>query len=120
MVKQITIEIPERLERRLTRYYDRLPEVLERGLDDIEVDPTGQLDNIEEIVELLASQPTPEQILAIKPSPKLQARVSELLTNSKAGTLSHQEETELDRYLFVEHMARLAKARAYEQLGSAS
>lgn len=57
----------------------------------------------------------PEQILAIKPSPKLQARVSELLANGKAGTLSHEEETELDRYLFVEHMARLAKARAYEQ-----
>lgn len=32
------------------------------------------------IMELLTSQPTPEQVLAIHPSPELQERVSELLS----------------------------------------
>jgi hypothetical protein len=36
------------------------------------------------MMALLASQPTPEQILAIRPSPELQARVSERLAQQKA------------------------------------
>jgi len=68
------------------------------------------------IIELLASQPTPEQVLAIRPSPEFQARVSELLGRNKEGELSRQEETELERYLTLEHLVRLAKAHAYKQM----
>jgi hypothetical protein len=71
--------------------------------------------DVRDIVNLLASQPTPDQIMAIRPSPEFQARVSELLAQSKAGTISRQGEAELERYLMLEHLVRLAKARAYEQ-----
>jgi len=70
------------------------------------------------LIELLTSQPTPEQVLAIRPSPELQARVSELLGRSKEGELSRQEETELERYLTLEHLVRVAKAHAHKQLAS--
>ena len=69
---------------------------------------------------LLSSQPTPEQILAIRPSPEFQARVSDLLYHSKQGELSRQEESDLDRYLLLEHIVRLAKARAYQQTAARS
>jgi len=68
------------------------------------------------ITQLLACQPAPEQVLSIRPSPEFQAHVSELLHRSKQGDLSHPEEAELERYLVLEHLVRLAKAHAYEQL----
>ena len=72
------------------------------------------------IIELLSSRPTPEQILAIHPLPELQERVSDLIYRSKQGELSRQEETDLDRYLLLEHIVRLAKAHAYQQQASRS
>jgi hypothetical protein len=68
----------------------------------------------QEIISVLASQPTPEQLLAIRPSPELQNRMSYLLSQNKAGQLSSAEETELDRYMTLEHLVRLAKAQAME------
>ncbi len=65
---------------------------------------------------LLASQPTPDQILAIRPSTEFQTHVSDLLAQSKAGTLAQKGEAELERYLTLEHLVRLAKAHAYGQI----
>ncbi|MEQ9235178.1 hypothetical protein [Coleofasciculus sp. E2-BRE-01] len=73
-----------------------------------------------QIVELLANQPSPEVILAIRPTPALQTRMSELLHRNKSGTLSRSEEVELDRYLLLEHWVRLAKAHAYKHLQTAA
>ncbi len=113
---QITFEVPDSLGEKLQQFYDRLPEVLERGIQELLNEQSNQFQNEREIVELLASQPTPEQILAIRPTPNFQARMSDLLNQSKAGTLSRQDEMELDRYLALEHLVRLAKAHAYRQL----
>ncbi len=70
---------------------------------------------VAEIIELLTNCSTPEQVLAIQPSPQLQARASELLARSKAGNITTQEEAELERILNLEHLVRMAKARAYQQ-----
>ncbi len=113
---QITVEVPDDLGQRLQLFRDRLPEVLERGIQELLNEQSNRFYNEREIVELLASQPTPEQILAIHPSPDLQVRMSDLLAQSKAGRLSRQDEVELDRYLMLEHLVRLAKAYAYKQL----
>ncbi len=117
MTTQITIEVPDILGQRLKPYRHRLPELLERGLYELELEPVSEVRDVQEIVNLLASRPTPEQVLAIKPSAEFQAHASDLLAQSKAGLLSHEGEVELERYLFVEHLVRLAKGRAYEQLG---
>jgi hypothetical protein len=69
-----------------------------------------------QIIELLASQPSPEAILAIRPTPALQARMSELLDRNKSGTISRPEEVELDRYLLLGHWVRLAKTHAHRRL----
>lgn len=114
-----TVEVPEQLGKELQPYRERLPELLERGLREIQSVPTPSFQDVEEIVSLLASQPTAEQILAIKPSTNFQARVSDLLSRSKEGTLTRQEEAELERYLTLEHLVRVAKTRALEQLSTA-
>jgi hypothetical protein len=116
MVMQIMVEVPNQLAERLQQFHDRLPELLERGLREIMEDEDGRYFQDETaILELLVSQPAPEQILALHPSPELQARASDLLARSKAGALSRQGEIELERFLFLEHLVRLAKIHAYRQ-----
>jgi hypothetical protein len=117
---EITIQVPDELGQQLRLYQDRLPEVLERGLRELVAERSGGFQNEDGIIELLTSQPAPEQVLALHPSPELQARVSELLYRNKKETLSDQEETELERYLLLEHLVRLAKAHAYKQLANRS
>jgi hypothetical protein len=112
----ITIRVPDELGRRLEQYRDRLPELLERGLRDLQVEGSHESGDEQSIVSLLASRPTPEQVLAIRPSERMQTRVGELLARSQDGQLSRAEESELERHLFLEHLVRLAKASALEQL----
>ncbi|MBW4485365.1 MAG: hypothetical protein KME14_22760 [Tildeniella torsiva UHER 1998/13D] len=113
----ITIEIPDDLAKRLQQFQTQLPQVLELGLQEFQSQQrvSNFLDE-QDIVALLASQPSPEQILAMRPSSEFQERVSELLAESKAGTLSTKGEAELERYLTLEHLVRLAKTHAMAQL----
>ncbi|MEH2384008.1 MAG: hypothetical protein V7K27_34850 [Nostoc sp.] len=113
---QITVEVSEELGQQLQQFPNRLQEIVERGLQELLSEQSGNFLDEKEIIGLLASQPTPEQILAIRPSPEFQTRVSDLLAQSKAGTLSGKGEAELERYLTIEHLVRMAKAHAFEQL----
>lgn len=112
---KITVEVPDDLAQKLQQFQARLPEILERGIQELLNEQSDQFQSEGEIIELLASQPAPEQVLGIRPSPTLQARMSHLLAQSKTGTLSRPDETELERYLTLEHWVRLAKAYAYKQ-----
>ena len=120
MSMQITIEVPDTLEHEVRRFRERLSEALERGLRELSAEESSDFKDESAIVDLLSSQPDPEQILAIRPSPEFQARVSDLLYRSKQGELSRQEESDLDRYLLLEHIVRLAKAHAYRQAAARS
>jgi hypothetical protein len=113
---QITIEVPNRLGEQLQQLGDRLPEVFDRALQELTPTEITAYQDDHQIIELLVSQPSPEVILAIRPPPTLQARMSELLEQNKSGTLTRSEEVELDRYLLLEHWVRLAKAHAYKNL----
>jgi hypothetical protein len=110
---QITIEVPDHLGEQLQQLGDRIPEALDRVIQEFTSIETTEYQDDSKIVELLASQPSPEVVLAIRPSPALQARMSELLVQNKYGTLTRSEEVELDRYMLLEHWVRLAKAHAY-------
>src|SRR5690349_19537268 len=117
MTVEITIEISDALGRQLQQVRDRLPEVLERGLREVLAEGTHPpIQDERTIIDVLTSQPTPEQVMALRPSPELQARVNALLERSKEGTLSDQEEGGLDPYFYLEHLVRMAKAKAYQHL----
>lgn len=66
----------------------------------------------EQIVDFLSSAPTPERILKYKAPPKAQARVTQLIDQKKWATLNAEEEDELANYLQLEHILRMAKAKA--------
>ena len=66
----------------------------------------------EEIIDFIAAGSTPEAVAAFTPSQQVRDRVADLLDREKAAALSPDERTELDHYLELEHLMRLAKARA--------
>ncbi len=71
----------------------------------------GTLGAIEEIADLLAAGPSPDQLLQFRPSPETQARAEELLGKLKDGSLSAEERRELDQFEHVERLMRFVKAR---------
>ncbi len=70
----------------------------------------------EEVVDFIAAGTTPQNVIAFRPSEAAQERVEDLLSREKEGELSPAERSELDHYLQLEHLMRLAKARARDFL----
>lgn len=70
----------------------------------------------EEVIDFIAAGTTPQNVIDFRPSEEAQARVEDLLEREKDGTLSSTEKSELDHYLQIEHLMRLAKARAHDFL----
>jgi hypothetical protein len=69
----------------------------------------------EEIVEFIASL-SPRKVIEFKPSAEARQGVWDLLGRQKTTPLPSDEKAELDQYLEVEHLMRLAKARARQLL----
>ena len=63
-------------------------------------------------MEFLAKLPSPEEIIALRPSEALQIRVSTLLEKNRSSGLTAEEEQEWEQYQYLEHLVRMAKARA--------
>ena len=70
---------------------------------------------VDEIVNFIASE-NPARVLDFKASEKTQKRVFQLIDRSKSEKLSEKEQQELDHYLLLEHLIRLAKIKAYQIL----
>jgi hypothetical protein len=70
----------------------------------------------EEIVDFIAAGTTPQDVISFRPSETAQGRVADLLAREKEGELSPAEKSELDHYMQLEHLMRLAKARARDFL----
>ena len=66
----------------------------------------------EEVIELIAAGSSPSKVIAFRPSEAAKARVVDLVTREKTGGLTPDETSELEHYLQLEHIMRLAKARA--------
>ena len=66
----------------------------------------------DEIVDFFAAGTTPEAIVSFRPSNETTRRVDELVEKSKNGSISTEEQSELEDYLQIEHILILAKARA--------
>ena len=71
-----------------------------------------------EIVDFIAAGTTPEALLAFRPSDAAQHRVNELVSKKQDGTLTADEESELEEFLHWEHILILAKAQARRHLAA--
>ena len=93
MVK-ITLEVSDELSEKLLEMGSKLPEFLALSLQQAPL-PTRIYHYI---LDFLASKPTPDEILAFRPTPEMQKRLQTLLARCKIGELTFMEKQELDEY----------------------
>jgi len=65
-----------------------------------------------EIIDFIAAGTTPNAVAQFHPSLEAQQRVADLVEREKVDCLSAEEKAELDHFLELEHILRMAKARA--------
>jgi hypothetical protein len=70
----------------------------------------------DEILDVLLSRPSPEDILALRPSDAAQARLRELLDTNRHNALTDEQKAELTSFLELETFVRRLKIRAREKL----
>jgi hypothetical protein len=75
----------------------------------------SEIKGYEEVIDFIASGPTPDAIVNFRPSPEATDRVSDLIEREKTDGLAAEEKVDLDHYLELEHIMRLAKALARQR-----
>ncbi len=94
----------------------QLPRILELGLRELNAGSQSGFEGAADVLELLAALPTPEEILNLRTSPRLSARVAEMIEKSRSGEMTPLDEEEWERYEYLEHLVRMAKAAAHRKL----
>jgi hypothetical protein len=69
-----------------------------------------------EIVDFFASGTTPQTVVEFQPSAAAQQRALELLELAKQDQLTPEQQSELEHFTELEHILRMAKARARQIL----
>ncbi len=115
----ITLEVPDELVAQVAALRGQLPDLLLKALKS---EPPGKKAQAgatkeasplyREIIDFLASDPLPEQIVAFKISPAAQERLEELLDKNREEGLTEDETAELDAYLQARDLIILLKANA--------
>jgi hypothetical protein len=72
----------------------------------------------DEIVDLIAAGGGPSSVAEFEPSEETREVVWNLIEREKSSGLSDDEKLELDQYMQLEHLMRLAKARAKTRLAN--
>jgi hypothetical protein len=111
-MQQMTVELPDDLALRLSPLRSQLPQILEMGLREWNSDVTAEFSGLAEVLECLAGLPTPEEILALRPSEKLTEQISALLEKNRTIGLNESEERLWQHYKYVEYLVQMAKAKA--------
>ena len=122
----ITLDVPDDLAVRLDPIREKLPDLLARAAESLFAG-NGAADNnlrgidpdipvYAELLDFLASGPTPKQIADFKLSQPIQMRVEELLDLNRERGLTEEEAAEMDTYLKVNHIMMLLTARAHKAL----
>ena len=70
----------------------------------------------EELIDFIAQGTSPAKVAEFSPSQETKDRVAELIHREKTAELGEDERSELNHYLEIEHLMRLARVRAREHL----
>jgi hypothetical protein len=110
----IALRLPDDLASQIRARQQQLFRILELGLRELNASGQSGFDGAADVLELLATLPV--EILSLRPSTRLSIRVSELIEKSHAGEMTPLDEEEWERYEYLEHLVRMAKAAAHLKL----
>jgi hypothetical protein len=113
---QLTLDVPDDLADKIRPMQDRLPHILALGLREFEAEGLSGFSGVSDVLELLAGLPTPQEILALRPSPALREEIERLLEKNRDTGLAPAEEERWKQIEYLEHLIRKAKIRAAQQL----
>jgi hypothetical protein len=109
---QLTMQIPDDLAAELRPRRGRLPQILSLGLRELNAEGASGFSGLADVLELLASLPSPDEVLALRPSQTLQTHIDYLLERNHTGNMTDEEEQQWRNYQYIEHLVRKAKIRA--------
>jgi hypothetical protein len=89
---EITLTVPEDLARLQQPLEKDLPQILELGIRAWNARGGADFSGLTDVLEKLASLPTPEEVLALRPSAALQQWIDDLLEKKQSGRLSLEEQ----------------------------
>lgn len=112
---ELSLNIPDELLFRLQPHKHQLARILSLGLREIEAKPSGSFAGLTDVLEFLAGLPTPEETLRLRPSPKMQAQIDQLLEKQRIEGLNAEDEKSWHEYQYVEHLVRIAKLNALKR-----
>jgi hypothetical protein len=95
---EITLNVPDELATRIRPIENQLTRILEMGLREWHASGQPGFEGATEVFETLAELPTPEEILALRPSAALQARIDALLEKNRNEGLTPTEKQEWEQY----------------------
>ena len=72
----------------------------------------------DEMIDFITSAPRPEEIITFQPSEKSQLRLEYLQFKRREEGLNEDELHELEQFVMVEHIMRMAKAKAKQRLAA--
>jgi hypothetical protein len=116
----ITVSVPDDFASQVRAQEQQLPKILELGLRELNAAGQPGYDGAADVLELLAALPAPAEILKFRPSPRLAARVSELIGKSRDGEMTESDREDWEKYEYLEHLVRMAKAAAHLKLTRAA
>lgn len=68
-----------------------------------------------DMLDFLISAPSPQAIIAYKPSAAMQTRLEDLLDKNAADALTADEQAKLEQFLQLDHLMNMLKIRARKQ-----
>jgi len=113
---QITVEVPDDIALYLESRKDNLPQILALGLRELTANPSTGFSGLTEILEFFAKLPSPQEILALRLTPTVQAEIETLLDKNRTEGLNESDRLMWQHYEFIEHLVRTAKAQALVRL----
>jgi hypothetical protein len=119
-MSSIALSLPDDLASQIRVHRQQLPKILELGLRELNAGGQCGFDGASDVLELLAALPTPEEILNLRPSTRLSARVAEIIEKSRTGEMTPLDEEDWERYEYLEHLVRMAKEAAQLKLASSA
>ncbi len=110
---EIRVPLSDALAARLAPVQEQLPEILALVTGDgLPISAKAHL----EVLEFLASAPSPEETILFCLSPTLQENITQLQERNNDGTITVFEKAELERLLRVEHLMRTIKLQSHKKL----
>ena len=112
----ITVTIADDLAKKLRPFEAQFPLILELGIREWCARSEAGYTGVYDVLEKLATLPSPEEVMALRPTQPLQERIDALLEKNRTAGFSPDEKREWEQCQFLEHLVRLAKSNAARKI----